>query len=199
MMKGKGVAIWMATVGSLLVLGGCTGTGGDKADLSSQVQQLKTALDATKNERDLLSQDARRLKLELDKTDSALAGATQTNTKLQSQVQDLTKSRDELSAKVEELSAARTDLQKRVDELTASRDQLQTMVEGLVDTRGTLEKQVAILTKARDAARADAVTAQAKMDQLNEKLKGQTQQMVELQDQMASVRVVLRQLQQKLE
>jgi chromosome segregation ATPase len=199
MMKGKGTAVWMLVAGGCLLLGGCTGTGSDKTDLSSQVQQLKTTLDATKNERDLLAQDGKKLKLELDKTDSALASATQTNTKLQSQVQDLTKSRDELSAKVEELGTARTELQKRVDELTTSRDQLQTMVEGLVDTRGTLEKQVAVLTKARDAAHADAVNAQTKIDQLNEKLKGQTQQMVELQDQMASVRSVLQQLQQKLE
>ena len=198
-MKGMGAALSMVVVCGLVLLEGCTGTGGDKADLSSQVQQLKTALDATKNERDLLSQDAKRLKLELDKTDSALASATENGTKLQSQVQDLTKSRDELSAKVEELSTARTNLQKRVDELTTSRDQLQKMVESLVDTRGTLEKQVAILTKARDAARADAVTAQAKIDQLNEKVRSQTQQMVELQDQMASVRAILQQLQQKLE
>jgi len=199
MMKGKGVAVGMVVVGGLWLLGGCTGTGTDKTDLNSQVQQLKTALDATKNERDLLAQDAERFRLALDKAESSLADTTQTNAKLQSQVQDLTKSRDELSAKVEELSTARTNLQKRVDELTTSRDQLQTMVEGLVDTRGTLEKQVAILTKARDAARADAVTAQTKIDLLNEKLKSQTRQMVELQDQMASVRAVLQQLQRKLE
>jgi len=199
MMSGKGAAVWIVAVGGLLLLGGCTGTGGDKADLNSQVQQLRTTLDATRNERDLLAQDAEKFKLALDKAESSLAHAVQANTKLQSQVQDLTKSRDELSARVEELSAARTDLQKRVDELTTSRDQLQTMVEGLVNTRGALEKQVAILTKARDAARADAVIAQAKIDQLNEKLKSQTQQMVELQDQMASVRAVLQQLQQKLE
>lgn len=185
MIKGKGTAGWMIVVSGLLLVGGCTGTGSEKAELSSQIQQLKTALDATKNERDLLEQDAKRLKQELDKTDSALAGATQTNTKLQSQVQDLTKFRGELSARVEELGAARTDLQKRVEELTSS--------------CGTLEKQVEGLTKARDAARADAASAQAKIDQLNEKLKSQTQQMVELQDQMATIRSVLQQLQQKLE
>lgn len=197
-MKGKGVAVWMVVAGALLV-GGCTGTGGDKTDLNSQVQQLQTALDATRTERDLLAQDAKQFKLALDKAESSLANTTQTNTRLQGQVQDLTKSRDELSAKVQELATARTDLQKRVDELTTSRDQLQTMVEGLVDTRGTLEKQVAALTKARDAARADALTAQTKIDQLTDKLKSQTQQMVELQDQMTAVRAVLQQLQQKLE
>jgi chromosome segregation ATPase len=199
MMKGKGTAGWMVVIGGLLLLGGCTGTGSDKTDLNGQIQQLKTSLDATKSERDLLQQDVKKLRQELDKTDSALAGATQSNTEFQGKLQDLTKSRDELSAKVEELGGARTDLQKRVDDLTSSRDQLQTMVDGLVDTRGTLEKQVAVLTKARDAARVDAASAQTKIDQLTEKLKGQTQQMIELQDQMASVRSVLQQLQQKLE
>ncbi len=184
-MKGKGTAGWMVVVSGFLLLGGCGGAGSSKTDLNSQVQQLKTSLDATKNERDLLQQDVTKLKQELDKTDSALADSTQTNTKLQGQLQDLTKSRDELSAKVEELGTARSDLQKRVDELTTS--------------CGTLEKQVTALTKARDAARADAATAQTRIDQLTEKLKSQTQQMVELQDQMASIRSVLQQLQQKLE
>ena len=58
-MKGKGTAGWMVVVSGVLLLGGCTGTGSDKADLNSQVQQLKTSLDATKNERDLLEQDVR--------------------------------------------------------------------------------------------------------------------------------------------
>lgn len=194
-MKGQRPAGWMVVVSGLLLVGGCSDTGSSKADLSNQVQQLRTTLDATKNERDLFERDATKLKQELDKTDSALATATQTNAKLQSQVQELAKSRDELSAKAGELS----NLQKRVDELTASRDQLQTMINGLVDTRGMLEKQIAALTNARDAAHADAASAQTKIDQLNEKLKGQTQQVAELQDQMATIRSVLQQLQQKLE
>ncbi len=188
-MKGKGTAGWMVVVSGLLLLGGCEGAGSSKTELNNQIQQLKTSLDATKNERDLLQQDVTKFKQELDKADSALADATQTNVKL----------KQELSAKIDELSTARTNLQKRVDDLTTSRDQLQTMVSGLVDTRGALEKQVAALTKARDAAHTDAATAQTRIDQLTEKLKSQTQQMVELQDQMTAVRSVLQQLQQKLE
>ena len=198
-MKSKGTGVWAVVASGCLLLGGCTETGSNKTDLKSQVQQLKATLDSTRNDRDLLQQDVKKFTQELKKTDSALAEATQSNTRLQGQVQDLTKSRDELSAKVEELGAARTDLQKRVDDLTISRDQLQIMVNGLVDTRGTLEKQVAALTKARDSARADAVSAQTKIDQLNEKLKTQTQQMVDLQDQMTAVRAVLQQIQQKLQ
>ena len=73
------------------------------------------------------------------------------------------------------------------------------MVASLVDTRGTLEKQVAALTKSRNAALQDAKKAQAKVDVLSDRLKAQTQQMVELQEQMTAVRTVLEQLQQKLE
>jgi len=62
-----------------------------------------------------------------------------------------------------------------------------------------LEKQVAALTKARNAAMVDARNAQAKVDVLTERLKSQTQQMLDLQEQMTSVRAVLQQLQQKLE
>ena len=184
-MKRENTVRWMVAVCGLLVLGGCTGAGSEKAELKNQVQRLKASLDATMNERDLLQQDAKKLKEELDKTDSVLADTRQTNTKLQGQLQDLTKSRDGLSAKVDELGVARSGLQKRVDELTT--------------LCGSLEKQVAGLTQARDTARADAVSAQNKIGQLTEQLKSQTQQVVELQNQMATIRSVLQQLQQKLQ
>jgi len=114
-------------------------------------------------------------------------------------VGQLVASRTELQQKLDQLSTSRDQLQQRVDELVKSRDDLQAMVASLVDTRGMLEKQVAALTKARNAAMADAKNAQMKVDVLTERLKSQTQQMMDLQEQMASVRAVLHQLQQKLE
>lgn len=198
-MKIKGTAVWMVVASGCLLLAGCTETGSGRADLNAQIQELKAKLALRTEERDKLKADANNVNVALKKAEKVAADAKETNTKLQGQVQDLTKSRDEMSTKVEELSVARTDLQKRVDDLTTSRDQLQVMVNGLVDTRGTLERQVATLTKARDAARADAVSAQTKIDQLSETLKSQTQQMVDLQDQMVAVRAVLQQLQQKLQ
>jgi predicted nucleic acid-binding Zn-ribbon protein len=62
-----------------------------------------------------------------------------------------------------------------------------------------LEKQVASLTKAKNAALEDARSARTKVDTLNDKLKAQTQQMMDLQDQIKTIRTVLEQLQQKLE
>ena len=84
-------------------------------------------------------------------------------------------------------------------DLTKSRDDLQKMVQNLVDTRGVLESQVATLTKAKNAALEDARSAQAKVDVLNDKLKAQTQQVTDLQEQIKTIRSVLEQLQQKLD
>ena len=53
------------------------------------------------------------------------------------------------------------------------------------------------LTKAKNAALEDARSAQAKVDVLNDKLKVQTQQMMDLQDQIKTIRSVLEQLQQE--
>ena len=198
-MRNKGTAVWVVVASGCLILGGCTETGSDKATLNAEIQKLTATLELRTKEADKLKAEAKSVDAQLKKAEKAAAEEKETNARLQGQVQDLTKSRDELSAKVEELNVARTDLQKRVDDLTASRDQLQVMVNGLVDTRGALEKQVAALTKVRDAARADAVSAQTRIDQLTEKLKSQTQQVVDLQDQMTAVRAMLQQLQKKLE
>ena len=198
-MERKCAAVGIVVAIGLLALGGCSGTPDETTQLKGQVEQLQITLEKTRNERDLLQQDVQSLKNGLDEAESKLAGTTEAKNAIQSQLQDLTRSRDDLRGKVEQFSTTSKQLQQRVDELTASRDQLQTMVEGLVDTRGTLEKQVATLTRARDAARADAVSAQTKIDQINDKLKTQTQQMVDLQDQMKTIRSVLQQLQQKLE
>jgi chromosome segregation ATPase len=78
-------------------------------------------------------------------------------------------------------------------------DELTKTVEGLAKTRTTLEKQVADLTKARNLALDDARNAQGKIEQLNTKLKVQTQQMTELQDQIVNIRAVLDHLQQNLQ
>lgn len=212
-MKRKYACLWLAVLTGLPIIGGCNGTVTENSELKGQVKKLETMLEATENERDLLTLDVKRLTESLDQAESRLADTSDSRNKLQAQVQDLTKSGEELRTRVDslgaaraqlqekvaELSTARDQLQTRVEDLTGSRDELQRMVESLVDTRGLLEKQVASLTKARDAARQDAKTAQVKMEQLNGTLKAQTEQMTELQAQVATIRSVLEQLQQKLE
>lgn len=212
-MKGKHVAAWIVGVVCLLVFSGCNGSGGNTAEQSPEVTQLKAALEETEQQKSQLQSDVQRLESSLNEAESGLAEVKQANDQLQKRVQDLTTSDSDLQAKIQEvtkaragleskvdqLTTAKADLQRRVDELAKSRDGLQTMVESLVDTRGMLEKQVAGLTKAKNAALEDAKTAQTRVDQLSVKLKAQTQQMIELQEQMTTIRSVLQQLQEKLE
>lgn len=212
-MKRMRTCLWLVALVGLSVLGGCNGAAGENTELKSKVRSLETALETTKNERDLLKKDVDSLTASLTQRESKYLETSDARNKLQVIVQDLTKSRDELVTKVDSLTVARTELQGkvaelstardqlqgRVGDLTKSRDELQRMVESLVDTRGLLERQVASLTKARDAARQDAETAQVRMAQLNSKLKAQTEQMTELQSQVVAIRSVLEQLQQKLQ
>lgn len=212
-MKGKHVTARVAGAVCLLIFSGCSGTAEKLAESNSEVRQLKAALEQTEQQRNQLQNDVQRLETSLNEAESRLADVRRTNDQLQDQVQELTASRTDFEAKIQEaaearadleskvdqLTAAKTDLQRRVDDLAKSRDGLQTMVESLVDTRGMLEKQVARLTKARNAALEDARTAQATVHQISDSLKAQTQQMVELQEQMTTIRSVLQQLQQELE
>ncbi|OHB63615.1 MAG: hypothetical protein A2Y76_03330 [Planctomycetes bacterium RBG_13_60_9] len=197
----------------LLAGSGCNGTTGKTVESNAEVKQLKASLEETQRRKGELEKDVERLGKSLNEAESKLATTTDAKGGLEKQVRDLTVSRTSLEARVDELGKARTgletrvdqltvargQLQQRVDELAKSRDDLQKMVESLLDTRGVLEKQVTALTKAKNAALEDARSAQTKVDLLSDRLKAQTQQMIELQDQMKTIRSVLQQLQQKLE
>ena len=180
--------IWVVIGAGLLTLAGCSGAPAD----STEIKKLQADLKDANGQNEILKKDTQRLAESLKQAESSLADTTDARNRLQVQVEDLTKSRDELTAKVAELGTVRTGLQSRVDELTKT-------VEGLAKTRTTLEKQVADLTKARNLALDDARNAQGKIEQLNTKLKVQTQQMTELQDQIVNIRAVLDHLQQNLQ
>ena len=195
----------IATI-SLFVCAGCTRTTGKPLASNAEFRQIKASLEESLLQKAVLEKDVEKLKGSLSEAESKLADTTTAKNSLQSQVQELTTSRSNLEAKVSELDKARINVETRVtelaksrDELMKSRDDLQKMVQNLVDTRGVLEKQVATLTKAKNAALEDARSAQSKVDVLNDKLKVQTQQMMDLQEQIKTIRSVLEQLQQKLE
>lgn len=194
MRKGLSFVSVVAVVG-LLTLIGCNGAPGD----STEIKKLQADLKDANGQNEVLKKDAERLSDALKQAESALLETTDARNKLQIQVKDLTKSRDDLTATVSELGTARADLQKKVAGLTQSRDDLQKTVDGLTNARGVLEKQVADLNKARNVALEDAKNAQGKIEQLNNKLKVQTQQMTELQDQIVNVRTVLEHLQKNLQ
>ncbi len=200
MVKRMCVAVCVVAMVSLFGCAGCDRpTPGKAGQAEVEIRQVKASLDEAQREKEQLQGDVKKLETSLAEAESKLGEATKAKDSLQQQVQDLTASRGNLEAKVDELGKARTSLETRVNDLTKSRDDLQKMVESLVDTRGVLEKQIASLTKARNAAREDARSAQTKVDALNDRLKVQTQQMVELQDQIQTIRGVLEQLQKKLE
>jgi len=184
-MKSACVAVWMVATAGLLALGGCNGATGDAADSNAEIKNLKTALEETQQQKKQLQGDVERLEKSLSEAESGLA--------------DAKKTRDELQKQVQDLSGARAELENKVDELSTARTNLQATVKSLVEARDTLEKQVAALTKAKSAALEDARVAQTKVDQLNDKIRDQTQQMIELQEQIKTVRALLQQLQQKLE
>ena len=169
----------------LLICAGCARTTGKALESNAEFRQIKASLEESLQQKAVLEKDVERLKGSLSEAESRLAATTT--------------SRNNLDAKVSELDKARISVEAKVTELTKSRDDLQKMVQNLVDTRGVLETQVATLTKAKNAALEDARNAQLKVDGLNEKLKAQTQQVADLQEQIKTVRAVLQQLQQKLE
>ncbi len=198
-MKRMCVAAGMVATISLFVCAGCTRTTGKPLESNAEFRQVKASLEESLQQKAVLEKDVEKLKGSLSEAESKLADTTTAKNGLQVQVQELTTSRSNLEVKVSELDKARIAVETKVTELTKSRDDLQKMVQNLVDTRGVLENQVATLTKAKNAALDDARSAQSKVDVLNDKLKVQTQQMMDLQEQIKTIRSVLQQLQQKLE
>ena len=205
-MKGKPICLWLTALMLLSGLGGCTGTGGDKAVLQLRIRELETSLQRTENERDLLNQDVTKLNASLKEAEVKLADAVDNRNAFQGQVvaltgrvDSLTTARDELQSRLSELALSRDQLRVQVSQLTASRDNLSQTVELLTQTRGMLETKIASLEQARAAALKDAGDAHTKIAQLNTKLMAQTQQMNDLQAQVVSIRAVLEQLQEKLQ
>jgi len=182
-----------------LACAGCGRTAGKSLETNPEFQQIKASLEESQRQRTQLEQDASRLK-------AALAEAEKAKGSLDVQVKELTKSRNDLDAQVKELTKSRGNLDAQVKDLTKSRGDLEGKVADLGKARVTLEtrvndlqKTVDGLTKARDVAVADARSAQANADTLNDKLKAQTKQIADLQEQIKMIRAALGQLQQKLD
>lgn len=170
-MSRNGVIVRIAALISLLACAGCGPTTGESLESNPEFRQIKASLEESQRQKAQLEQDTGKLKVALTEAEKAKGS-------LDVQVKELTKSRSDLGAKVDQLGKARVDLEARVNDL-------QKTVEGL--------------TKARDAAVAEARDAQAKADVLNDKLKAQTKQIADLQEQMKMIRSALGQLQQKLD
>jgi chromosome segregation ATPase len=172
------VAVGTVVAIYLLACAGCNRPSGKALESTAEFQQIKLSLDESQKANEQLKQDAKKLDISLKQAESKLAEETKAKSGLQTQVQDLTVSRTSLEAKVDELSKARVALDTKVNDL---------------------QKTIDSLTKARDAALEDARNAQAKVEGLNDKVKAQTQQITDLQEQIKLIRSTLGQLQQKLQ
>jgi chromosome segregation ATPase len=171
-------AVGLVTLISLWACAGCARTTGASLESNEEFRQIKMSLKESQEQKAQLEQEAKRL-------NEALAKAEKAKGDLDGQVKGLTESRRDLEGKVDELGKARVSLDARVNDLTKSRDELQKTVESL--------------TKTRDAAVAESREAQAKADTLNDKVKAQTKQIADLQEQLKMIRSTLGQLQQKLD
>jgi septal ring factor EnvC (AmiA/AmiB activator) len=181
MKRWKLALLFLFACGALIVQPGCSGSKEQKAEL----EKVKTALQATEQQRDALKTEVAKLDESLNRAESELA--------------DVTEDRDSLKLRLGDLEEARTQLRSKTEELAASRDALQMQVEDLKTSRSQLQSQVDELKVARDAALLDAKKAQNQIDMLNSELQAQAQQVSNLGGQITAIKAVLAQLQKKLQ
>jgi len=107
--------------------------------------------------------------------------------------------RDELAARL--AVAEQTDRQSPPEdagELSGSLAELQQQVDAFILFREELQKREDELARLREAAAAEAQTAQARMDKLSSQLEAETQRVRDLQGQLKQARTAVSDLQEKL-
>ncbi len=179
------VALSIVALVFLWAPAGCNRNSGKALESNPQFQQIKASLEESQRQLGESQRQKAQLEQDTERLKAALAEAE--------------KARGNLETRLDELGKARANLETRVNDLTKSRDDLQQKVASLLEMRGTLAKQVADLTNAKNAALEATRSAQTKVGAMNDKLATQTQQMVDLQDQVKTMRSVLDELKQKLE
>ena len=128
---------------------------------------------------------------EKDAGESKTYVVSEKNAQLQSQIEEITKSRNQLKAQVtklnklhqqaDELIQFRLELQKKNDNLAKSLDTAAAEAEA---AKHRIEK----LTQSRDAAIAEARAAKLEIDELTNKLEAKTEEIRGLQEQLKQVR-----------
>ncbi len=110
--------------------------------------------------------------------------------------------RDELAAKLALADQApeqsRGQSPQVTGELSGSIAELQQQVDAFILFREELQKREDELKRLREAAAAEARTAQERMDKLSSQLEAETQRVRDLQDQLKQARSSITQLQEKL-
>jgi chromosome segregation ATPase len=131
----------------------------------------------------------------------ALAGCCRVEmANLQDELNQARAERDDLKAKLK--TAMKTTQsrpqQGQVMELTSSLSEFQKQIDAFISFREELQKREDELARLRQAALAEAKTAQERMDQLGTKLQAETERVIALQGQLKEAQTAIVELQDKL-
>ena len=129
----------------------------------------------------------------------ALAGCCRVEVaSLQEELDRSLMERNDLQAKLE--TAMRTPKQSEVQVmgLTGSLSEFQKQIDAFVSFREELQKREDELAKLRQAALAEAVTAQERMDELGTHLQAETERVIQLQGELQQAQSAIVDLQDKL-
>ena len=117
---------------------------------------------------------------------------------LQKELEQTRTERDDLKAKMETAMKTRGQSQGKAMELTGSLSEFQKQIDAFVSFREELQKREDELARLRQAALAEAKTAQERMDKLGTKLQAETERVVLLQGQLKQAQTAIVDLQDKL-
>ncbi len=105
--------------------------------------------------------------------------------------------RDDLKAKLETAMRAPKPSEAKVTGLSGSLSEFQKQIDAFVSFREELQKREDELAKLRQAALAEAKTAQERMDKLGTRLQAETERVIRLQDQLKEAQSAIVELQDK--
>ena len=117
---------------------------------------------------------------------------------LQKELEQTRTERDDLKAKMETAMKTRGQSQGKAMELTGSLSEFQKQIDAFVSFREELQKREDELARLRQAALAEAKTAQERMDKLGTQLQAETERVVLLQGQLKEAQSAIVELQDKL-
>ena len=117
---------------------------------------------------------------------------------LQEELNQARAERDDLKAKLETSMKTRGRSQGQVMELTGSLSEFQKQIDAFVSFREELQKREDELARLRQAALAEAKTAQERMNKLGTQLQAETERVIQLQGRLKEAQTAIVDLQDKL-
>jgi len=118
---------------------------------------------------------------------------------LQEELNQARAERDDLKTKLKTaMKTTQSRPQGQVMELSGSLSEFQKQIDAFVSFREELQKREDELARLRQAALAEAKTAQERMDQLGDKLQAETERVIALQGQLKEAQSAIVDLQDKL-